>query len=48
MDTSEDEENTHEEVTKEESTRRDIKTPSRLIQKNLPEDQIIGSKSTKI
>ena len=41
MDISEDEENTHEEVTREESPRRDTKTPSRLVQKNHPEDQII-------
>ena len=48
MDISEDEDNTHEEVTREESPRRDTKTPSRLVQKNHPEDQIIGSKSTEV
>ena len=35
---SEDEYNTHEEVTREESPGRDTKTPSRLVQKNHPED----------
>ena len=40
MDISEDEDNTHEEVTREESPRRDTKTPSRLVQKNHLEDQI--------
>ena len=47
MDISEDEDNTHEEVTREESPRRDTKTPSRLVRKNHLEDQIIGSKSTE-
>ena len=48
MDISEDEENTHEEVTREESPRRDTKTPSRLVQKNHLKDQIIGSKRTGV
>ena len=48
MNISEDEDNTHEEVTREESLGRDTKTPSRLVQKNHPEDQIIGSKSTEV
>ena len=38
MDISEDEENTHEEVTREESPRRDTKTPSKLVQKNHLQD----------
>ena len=45
---SEYEENTHEEVTREKSLGRDTKTPSRLVQKNHPEDHIIGSKSTRV
>ena len=48
MDISEYQDNTHEEVTREESPGRDTKTPSRLVQKNYPEDQIIGSKSTGV
>ena len=48
MDISEDEQSTHEEVTREESLGRDTKTPSILVQKNHLEDQIIGSKSTKV
>ena len=38
MGISEYEENTHEEVTREESPGRDTKTPSRLVQKNHLED----------
>jgi hypothetical protein len=45
MDTSEDEANIQEEEIKEESPRRDTKTPSRMTQKNHPEELIIGNKS---
>ena len=42
MDTSEDEEDIQEEEIREESPRRDTKTPSRMTQKNHPEELIIG------
>ena len=42
----EDEISTNEE--REESPRRDTKTPSRIIQKNHPEDQIIGDKEARV
>jgi hypothetical protein len=45
MDTSEDEEDIREEEIREESPRRDTKTPSRMTQKNHPEELIIGNKS---
>jgi hypothetical protein len=45
MDTSEDEEDIQEEEIREESPRRDTKTPSRMTQKNHPEELIIGNKS---
>ena len=45
MDIVESEEDDQEEVTREESPRRNTKTPSRRVQKNHPEEQIIGSTS---
>ena len=42
MDTSEDEEDIQEEEIREESPRRDTKTPSRMTQKNHPGELIIG------
>ena len=45
MDIVESEEYDQEEVTREESPRRNTKTPSRRVQKNHPEEQIIGSTS---
>jgi hypothetical protein len=45
MDTSEDEEDIREEEIREESPRRDTKTPSILTQKNHPGELIIGNKS---
>ena len=42
MDTSEDEEDILEEEIREESPRIDTKTPSRMTQKNHPEELIIG------
>jgi hypothetical protein len=45
MDTSEDEEYIREEEIREESPRRDTKTPSRMTQENHPEELIIGNKS---
>ena len=46
MDTRKEKEDTREEEIVEESPRRDTKTPSRITQKNHPEDLIIGDKST--
>ena len=48
MDIMESEEDDQEEVTREESPGKDTKTPSRLVQKNHLEDQIIGSKSIRV
>ena len=48
MDTREEEEDIQEEEIKEEPPRRDIKTPSRIIQRNHLEDLIIGNKSTGV
>lgn len=48
MDTSEDEEDIWEEETREESPRRDTKTPSRMNQDNHPEELIIGNKSNGV
>jgi hypothetical protein len=42
MDTSESEEDSEDGEIREEFPRRDIKTPSRIIQKNHPEELIIG------
>ena len=46
INTEEEEDDTQEE--EEESPRRDTKTPSRIVQKNYPEDQIIGNKSARV
>ena len=43
MDILESEEDDQEEVIREESLRRNTKTPSRRVQKNHPEEQIIRS-----
>ena len=43
MDIVESEKDDQEEVTREESPRRNTKTPSRRVQKNHPKEQIIGS-----
>ena len=48
MDTREEEEDIQEEEIKEESPRRDTKTPSRIIQRNNREDLIIRNKSTGV
>jgi hypothetical protein len=45
MDTSEDEEDIRKEEIREESPRRDTKTPSRLTRENHPEELILGNKS---
>jgi hypothetical protein len=45
MDTSEDKEDIQEEEIREESPRRETNTPSRMTQKNNPEELIIGNKS---
>ena len=45
MDIVESEEDDQEEVTREESPRRNTKTPSRRVQKNHPKEQIIGNTS---
>ena len=45
MDIVESEEDDQEEVAREESPKRITKTPSRRVQKNHPEEQIIGSTS---
>jgi hypothetical protein len=42
---SEDKEDVREEEIREDSPRRDTKTPSRMTQKNHPEELIIGNKS---
>ena len=46
IDTEEEEDDTQEE--EEGSPRRDTKTPSRIVPKNHPEDQIIGNKSVGV
>ena len=45
MDNIENEEDILEEEIREESPRRGIKTPSRMTQKNHPEELVIGNKS---
>jgi hypothetical protein len=48
MDTSEDEEDIREEEIREESPRIETNTPSRITQKNHPEELIIGNKSNGV
>ena len=48
MDIMESEEDDQEEMTREESPRRNTKTPSRRVHKNHSEEQIIGSASDRV